>query len=70
MKSPMPSSVSKVFVKPGQQVKKGDNLLTLEAMKMEHLIKAGKDGVIKAVHAVETKFVDAGVVLIEFEEEG
>lgn len=64
----MPSSVSKIFVKAGQQVKKGDNLITLEAMKMEHLIKAGKDGIIKAVHAQEAKFFDAGTVLIEYED--
>jgi 3-methylcrotonyl-CoA carboxylase alpha subunit len=64
----MPSSISKVFVKAGQSVKKGDNLVALEAMKMEHLIKAGKDGKIKSVYAVESKFMDAGAVLIEFEE--
>lgn len=63
----MPSTVSKVFVKPGQKVKKGDNLITLEAMKMEHLIKASKDGVIKTVNAKESTFVEGGAVLVEFE---
>lgn len=65
----MPCSVSKLFVKVGQSVKKGDNLIALEAMKMEHLIKAARDAVIKAIHAEESKFVDANTVLIDFEEE-
>jgi biotin carboxyl carrier protein len=65
----MPSSVSKIFVKVGQEVKKGESLITLEAMKMEHMLKANKDGKIKAIYGTEGKFVDAGVTLIEFEEE-
>jgi 3-methylcrotonyl-CoA carboxylase alpha subunit len=64
----MPSTVSKLFVKAGDTVKKGDNLIALEAMKMEHLLKAGKDGKIKKVNAQETKFVEANAILIEFEE--
>ena len=43
VKSPMPSSVAKIFVKEGQEVKKGDNLISLEAMKMEHVLKASRD---------------------------
>lgn len=69
IKAPMPSSVAKIFVKEGQEVKKGDNLISLEAMKMEHVLKASKDGKIKAIYAVETKFVEANSVLIEFEED-
>jgi 3-methylcrotonyl-CoA carboxylase alpha subunit len=64
----MPCSVSKIFVKVGQNVKKGDNLITLEAMKMEHLIKSGRDGKIKSILAKEGKFIDAGAILLEFEE--
>ena len=64
----MSSTVAKVFVKPGQDVKKGDNLISVEAMKMEHLIKAHRDGKIKAVNGFEGKFVEANSTLIEFEE--
>ena len=64
----MPSTVSKVFVKVGQKVKKGDNLVSLEAMKMEHLIKAPKDAVIKTVFALEGKFMEANTTLVEFDE--
>ncbi len=68
IKSPMPSTVSKIFVKVGDTVKKGDNLVSLEAMKMEHLIKSGREGKIKAVHIKESKFVDAHSILVEFED--
>ncbi len=64
----MPSTVSKVFVKAGQHVKKGESLVALEAMKMEHVIKAPKDGVIKTVFAQEGKFMEANSILIELDE--
>ena len=64
----MPSTVGKVFVKIGQHVKKGENLVSLEAMKMEHIIKAPKDGVIKRINCVEGKFAEANITLVEFEE--
>lgn len=44
--SPMPGRVVKVFVQPGQEVKKGDNLISVESMKMEYFMKATRDGVI------------------------
>lgn len=51
-KAPMPGLVLNVMVSPGQTVHKGDTLLILEAMKMENVIKAIGDGVVKSV-AVE-----------------
>jgi urea carboxylase len=42
----MPGRVVKVFVQPGQEVKKGDNLISVESMKMEYFMKATRDGVI------------------------
>ncbi|CAI2360113.1 unnamed protein product [Moneuplotes crassus] len=67
--SPMPGKIVKIFTKPGEVVKKGQNLLSLESMKMEYLIKAEKDGVIKEVHTAETEFVQIGAKLVEFEEQ-
>lgn len=49
VKSPLPGSILKVVVTPGQAVKKGDLLLTLESMKMENTILAEKDGVVREV---------------------
>src|ERR1035437_287512 len=43
IKAPMPGMVLKVFVKEGMEIKKGDNLFILEAMKMENIIKAPAD---------------------------
>ena len=50
--SPLPGSVIKVMVSVGQQVKKGDTLLTLESMKMENAVMAEQDGVVKQVAVV------------------
>ena len=49
LKSPLPGSITKILVTPGQTVKKGETLLMMEAMKMENEIKAEKDGVIAEI---------------------
>ena len=46
----IPGTIVKVFVKVGQKVKKGDNLLVLEAMKMNNLILAPRSGIISKIH--------------------
>ena len=46
VKSPMPGKVIKVSVKQGQTVSAGDNLVVIEAMKMEHVITAPCDGLV------------------------
>lgn len=51
--SPMPGRVVKVFVKPGQHVKKGENLISVESMKMEYFMKATRDGVIDKIRIGE-----------------
>jgi 3-methylcrotonyl-CoA carboxylase alpha subunit len=63
--SPMPGKVFKVFVKVGDNVKKGDALMILEAMKMEHTIKANIEGVVKKVHFKEGDMVTGGVTLVD-----
>ncbi|XP_014472322.1 PREDICTED: methylcrotonoyl-CoA carboxylase subunit alpha, mitochondrial [Dinoponera quadriceps] len=45
--SPMPGLVDKIFVSKGDAVKKGDSLLVIVAMKMEHIIKASADGIVE-----------------------
>ena len=49
VKAPMPGLVLDVLVEIGQAVKKGDNLLILEAMKMENIIKASGNGIVKSI---------------------
>jgi biotin carboxyl carrier protein len=63
----MSGKVVRVFVKPGDVVKKGDRLLILEAMKMEHAMTAGFDAVVSALAAGEGEQVAEGQVLAVLE---
>ena len=49
MLAPMAGTVLRILVKEGQRVKKGENLIVLEAMKMENEIVADEDGVIRSI---------------------
>jgi 3-methylcrotonyl-CoA carboxylase alpha subunit len=64
--APMPATVIKVQVKPGDTVKKGDIVLVLEAMKMELPMRALGDGVVAAVRCREGELVAADATLVEF----
>jgi 3-methylcrotonyl-CoA carboxylase alpha subunit len=68
LESPMPGVVTKVMVAPGDRVKKGQALVAIEAMKMEHLIRAPRDGRVRAVSAKTGAMVNGGVELVELEE--
>ena len=63
--APMPATVVRIHVKPGDTVTKGQILMLLEAMKMELPIRAPGDGVVSAVHGREGQLVDADAVLLE-----
>lgn len=67
LKAPMPGLVSKLLVKEGDEVKQGDALLVLEAMKMENVFKAAADVKIKAIKVIEKQAVEKGTELITFE---
>ena len=67
VKAPLPGKIVAVSAKAGQAVKKGDVLLTLEAMKMEHGLKAPRDGVIAEVSTQEGAQVKEGAVLVHLE---
>ncbi|PCJ76857.1 MAG: pyruvate carboxylase [Rhodobacteraceae bacterium] len=66
--APMPGMIATVCVTAGQEVKEGDLLLTIEAMKMETGIHADRDGVVKAVHVTAGAQVDAKDLLVELTE--
>ncbi|MGY9050229.1 MAG: acetyl-CoA carboxylase biotin carboxyl carrier protein subunit, partial [Rhodobacterales bacterium] len=66
--APMPGLVRDVFATVGQEVKSGDRLAVLEAMKMEHALVAVRDGVVAEVLVAAGDQVDAGAVLIRLEE--
>ena len=66
--APLPASVTAVHVSAGDTVARGDPLMVLEAMKMEHVIVAPADGRIAAVHYKTGDQVDEGADLIDFEQ--
>lgn len=65
VKAPMPGLVLDILVKPDQEVAKGDALLILEAMKMENVLKAEGDGVVKSIEVKKGTAVDKGQIIIE-----
>ncbi len=67
--APMPGLVKAVFVRPGDRVARGARLAVLEAMKMEHVLTAGRDATIAEVLAREAGQVEAGAPLILLEPE-
>ena len=67
VKSPMTGKIVGVFVKPGNEVKRGQLLVVLEAMKMENQIKSHANGRIREINVCEGQSVDTGEILITFE---
>ncbi|KQS54193.1 acetyl/propionyl-CoA carboxylase subuit alpha [Brevundimonas sp. Leaf363] len=66
IQSPMPGLVVSVAVTPGQEVKAGETVAVIEAMKMQNILKAERDGVVKAVGVKAGDPVAADDVLVEF----
>jgi biotin carboxyl carrier protein len=66
IKAPMPGLILDLKVKPGDEVKKGDVVLILEAMKMENIIKSPGDGIVKEVKVSLKQSVEKNQVLIQF----
>lgn len=67
LKAPMPGLILDILVKEGDKVKKGDNLLILEAMKMENMIKSTGEGTVKNIKISKGDRVEKNHILIIFE---
>jgi 3-methylcrotonyl-CoA carboxylase alpha subunit len=65
VEAPMPGKVTAVDVSPGQSVAKGERLLTLEAMKMEHALLAPFDGTVVELNAAPGIQVSEGQLLVK-----
>ena len=66
IKAPMPGLIVDIKVTEGQEVKKGDPILVLEAMKMENILKSPGDGVIKSIKVQLRQNVEKNAVLVTF----
>ena len=67
LKAPMPGRIVNIAVIVGQQLNVGDDILSLEAMKMENVLKAEGTGVVKAINYSSNDIVEKDAVIIEFE---
>ncbi len=67
LRSPLPGTVVGINVKPGDQVKEGDSLIILEAMKMDNNLTAEKDGIVKNILVEEGDTVKENTPLVTFE---
>ena len=67
IKAPMPGLILEINAKPGQEVKEGESLLVLEAMKMENTITAANDATIKSIAVKNGQSVAKNELLIELE---
>jgi biotin carboxyl carrier protein len=65
--APMPGMVLKVVVNEGQEIKKGESILILEAMKMENILKSPGDGKIKSLKVKAGDKVEKNQVLVVME---
>lgn len=66
IKAPMPGLVLSISVKEGDEIQKGDNLLILEAMKMENILKSSTDGLVKKILVKQGDKVEKNQILIQF----
>jgi 3-methylcrotonyl-CoA carboxylase alpha subunit len=62
--APMPGRVTQLLVEPGMEVRRGQPLMIIEAMKMEHTVAAPADGIVEAVRCAVGDLVEEGVELI------
>jgi len=65
--APMPGRVRRVLVSEGSPVTRGEVVFVLEAMKMEHALRAPRDGVVRSIAPREGDLVEAGAILAEME---
>ncbi len=66
IKAPMPGLVLEIRVTVGQEIKKGDPVIVLEAMKMENILKSPTDGIVKNIGVTKGDKVEKNTVLVSF----
>jgi 3-methylcrotonyl-CoA carboxylase alpha subunit len=68
LRAPMPGVVTRIFIDAGQTVAPGDPLFAVEAMKLEHVVRAPAAGRVARIHGRPGVQVEAGAVVVEVEE--
>ena len=68
--APLPGVIKSIAIQPGQQVSSGDELLVIEAMKMDNIIRASRDGTVETIFASEGRQVGYGERLLEYAKAG
>jgi propionyl-CoA carboxylase alpha chain len=66
VKCPMPGVVVSVAVTEGQEVKSGETLAVVEAMKMENILRAERDGTVKSIHVKPGEVLAVDQTMLEF----
>lgn len=67
VKAPMPGTILKVLVQPGDAVEANQPLVLMESMKMEMTLSAPQAAIVKAVHCAPNQLVDMGTLLVKLE---
>ena len=67
LQAPMPGRIVNIAVNIGQELNAGDEILSLEAMKMENVLKSEGTGIVKSILFKNDDIVEKGAVLVEFE---
>jgi biotin carboxyl carrier protein len=65
--APLPGVIKRIAVRPGQQVATGEELLVIEAMKMDNVIRASREGTIETIYTAEGRQVAHGERLLEYQ---
>lgn len=61
----IPGTILEIFITPGQQIRKGDDLMILDAMKMKNRVRSSIDGTVKSISVEKGTRVSKGTVLLE-----
>lgn len=64
--APLPGVIKSITVRPGQPVSTGDELLVIEAMKMDNVIRAAREGIVETIHIAEGHRVAHGELMLEY----
>ena len=65
--SPIPGKIFKILVKEGEEIRKGDIVVVIDAMKMENNITTKRDAVVKKIHVTLNQMVEVNSPLVELE---